>query len=99
MSIEDYIRTVLDKIANAKNLEGDFAVIKNWEQGPLNIQRCHVISVYYIAKEKTILVQRVRICSTEQNDEAMYQEVYAELMANFILNWDEIWNLINTKLQ
>lgn len=99
MEIEDYITDVLNRIAKDKQLGGEFAVIKNWEQGPFPIQRCHVISVYFLKEGKTILVHRERLCSSNPNDKEMYHAVYIGLMAYFITNWDEIWSLISTKPQ
>jgi len=99
MKVEKYLTDVLQQVKEITGLEGEFAVVKNWEQGPLPVQRCHIISVYYIDKERTTLVHRTRICSTTINNDEAYYNTFTEALGYIIVNWEEIWNLINTKPQ
>ena len=89
----------LEKIRKIKNLKGEFIVNKQYEQGPLPIQRCTILTIYY--KEGTFVkpLYRWRACSSGGGIQESNEEAYVETLAELILNWEEIWNSINTKPQ
>lgn len=88
----------LERIRRIKNLKGEFIVNRQYEQGPLPIQRCTILTIYY--KEKTVKpLYRWRACAAGDNIQMSNEEAYIETLASLILNWEEIWNSINTKPQ
>lgn len=88
----------LERIRKTKNLKGEFIVNKQYEQGPLPIQKCTILTIYY--KEKTVKpLYRWRACAAKGDVEQSNEEAYVDALAGLILNWEEIWNSINTKPQ
>jgi hypothetical protein len=96
---EELLELALNNIRRIKELKGEFLVGKGYEQGPLPIQKCTVLSVYYREDGKNILLYRWRACTNGDNLEETFEEAYSETISTLILNWEEIWNLINTKPQ
>lgn len=97
--LENLVQEVLNNVRKAKRLKGEFIVVKSWEQGQLKSQRCGVVTIYYRTEGKNIIVHRERVCSIADDNEQIEFDVFSEAMSHIILNWDEIWNLINTKPQ
>lgn len=97
--LEQLIQDVLNNVRKAKKLKGEFIVVKSWEQGQLKSQRCGVVTIYYRYEGHNIIIHRERICSITDDDEQIEFDIFTEAMSHVILNWDEIWNLINTKPQ
>lgn len=89
----------LEQIRKIKKLEGQFIVRRQYEQGPLPIQKCTILSIYYKERDKVKPLYRWRACAAGDNIEQSNEEAYVETIASLILNWEEIWNLINTKPQ
>lgn len=96
---EGLLNIALDKVRKIKNLDGEFLVGKTYEQGVLNIQRCTVFSLYFRSRGKNVLIYRWRACTTGPNMDEPFDEAYTDMLSYLILNWDEVWNLINSKLQ
>ena len=99
MKLEQLVQEALNNVRKAKRLKGEFIVVKSWEQGQLKSQRCGVVTIYYRNEGKNIIVHRERVCSVTDDNEQIEFDVFSEAMSHIILNWDEIWNLINTKPQ
>ena len=93
------LKLALDKIQKIKGLKGEFLLGTCYEQGPLPIQRCTVLSVYYREEGKNIILYRWRACAVGPDMDATYDEAYSEVLSYLILNWEEVWNLINSKLR
>ena len=96
---EELLELSLEKIRKIKKLEGQFIVQRHYEQGPLPIQKCTILSVYYKKGDKVNLLYRWRACVAGDNIQMSNEEAYVETLASLILNWEEIWNSINTKPQ
>ena len=89
----------LERIRQIKKLDGQFIVNRQYEQGPLPVQRCTILTIYYKDGDKVKPLYRWRACSAVNNIEESNEEAYVETLASLILSWEEIWNLINTKPQ
>lgn len=88
----------LEKIRKMEGLKGEFIVNRQYEQGPLPIQRCTILSIYY--KEGTVKpLYRWRACAAGDNIEQSNEEAYVDAIASLILNWEEIWSSIDIKPQ
>lgn len=72
---------------------------RQYEQGPLSIQKCSILTVYYREDGKVKPLYRWRACAVGGDVEKSNEEAYSETIAGLILNWEEIWNSINTKPQ
>ncbi len=99
LNLENLIQEALNNVRKAKKLKGEFIVVKSYEQGQLKSQRCGVVTIYYRLDGRNIIVHRTRICSVSDSNEQIEFDVFSEAMSYIILNWEEIWNLINTKPQ
>lgn len=96
---EELLELALEKIRQIKRLDGQFIVNRQYEQGPLPIQKCTILSIYYKERDKVKPLYRWRACAAGDNIEQSNEEAYVETIASLILNWEEIWNSINTKPQ
>lgn len=96
---EALLEAALDNIRKIKKLSGVFLVGKYYEQGPLPVQRCTVLTVYYRDGGNNMIVYRWRACTTGDNLEQSFEEAFVEVLSHLILNWSEVWNLISTKHQ
>lgn len=94
---EVLLEMALERVRKTKNLDGEFIVNKQYEQGPLPIQKCTVLTIYYRDKGSVKRLYRWRSCSINGNTEDSNNESVIEAIAGLILDWNEIWNLINTK--
>ena len=96
---EELLEAALERIRKTKQLKGQFIVNRQYEQGPLPVQKCTILTVYY--KEGSVVkpLYRWRACSTANNIEQSNEEAYIETLASLILNWEEIWNSISIKPQ
>ena len=96
---EELLELSLERIRQIKKLEGQFIVRRQYEQGPLPIQKCTILSIYYKERDRVSLLYRWRACAAGDNIQMSNEEAYIETLASLILNWEEIWNSINTKPQ
>lgn len=96
---EELLEMALEKIRREKNIDGTFIVAKAYEQGPLPIQKCTVLTVYYRVNGKNVILHRWRACTVGDNMEETFEDAYSDVIASLILDWEEIWTLINTKPQ
>lgn len=96
---EELLEMALEKIRQTKKLEGQFIVNRQYEQGPLPVQRCTILTVYYKEESTVKPLYRWRACSANNNVEQSNEEAYVETLAGLILSWEEIWNSISTKPQ
>lgn len=96
---EVLLKAALDKVQSVKKLPGEFLVGKCYEQGPLPVQKCTVLTIYYRYMGKNTIVYRWRTCTIGDNLEQTFNDAYSEVLAYLILNWEEVWNLINFKPQ
>ena len=96
---EELLEMALERIRQTKKLKGQFIVNRQYEQGPLPIQKCTILTVYYKEGDRVKPLYRWRACSATNNTEQSNEEAYVETLASLILNWEEIWNSINTKPQ
>lgn len=97
ISLAKVVQEALNNVLKKKHRNGEFIVIKSYERGALKSQRCGVVSVYFKDVDKNILVYRTRICTIQDSDEQIDFDVFSEAISHIIVNWDEVWNLINTK--
>ena len=88
----------LEQIRKGRNLKGEFIVRKQYEQGLLPIQRCSILSVYYKEGPRTIIIYRWRACEMN-SDEGNNEDAFVNTLSYLIVQWEQIWNLINTKPQ
>lgn len=96
---EELLEIALEQICKIKRLEGQFIVRRQYEQGPLPIQKCTILSIYYKEKDRVSLLYRWRACAAGDNIQMSNEEAFVEALASLILNWEELWNSINTKPQ
>lgn len=96
---EELLEMSLEKIRQTKGLQGQFIVNRQYDQGPLPIQRCTILTIYYKEGEKVKPLYRWRACAAGGNVEESNEEAYVETLASLILSWEEIWNSINIKPQ
>ena len=95
--VQRILKMALDKIQKIKKLDGEFLLGTCYEQGPLPIQKCTILTVYYRDKGKNLILYRWRACTTGPDMNETYDEAYSEVLSYLILNWEEVWNLINSK--
>ena len=95
---EELLEMALEQIRKGRNLKGEFIVRTQYEQGLLPIQKCSTLSVYYKEGPRTIILYRWRACSAN-SDEGNNEEAFVNTLSYIIVQWEEIWNLINTKPQ
>jgi hypothetical protein len=96
---EELLELSLERVRQTKQLKGQFIVNRQYEQGPLPVQRCTILSIYYKEGNKVKPLYRWRACSATNDIEQSNEEAYIETLASLILNWEEIWNSTNTKPQ
>ena len=96
---EELLETALEKVRKVKRLRGEFIVNRQYEQGPLPIQKCTILTVYYKEGTSVKPLYRWRACASGGDIEESNNEAYSEVIAGLILNWEEIWNSISTKPQ
>ena len=98
-SPKEILERALNLIGKEKSLKGEFIVNVQYEQGPLPIQKCAILTIYYKEGPSVLRLYRWRACAVGGNIEESNDEACSDAIAGLILNWYEIWNLINTKPQ
>lgn len=98
MLTKEFVEDIIENSFKKRQIPGEPILVCTSEQGPLNYQKCYIVSLYWHYKRQNIQLYRERVCSTSDRGDATYREIFMNLIVNMI-NEPEIWNLIDTKLQ
>ncbi len=95
----DSIERIGDALLKEKKLPGQFIIGRHYDQGPIPLAKTYIVELFWNYHGQNLLILHEEQPKTCQYSPSVYESVYEKLLVNFILKGNEIWNLINTKLQ
>lgn len=96
---DEIIQGVLDNIAKAKCLDGEFILIKSREKTKIPALSEYTLEVHYKKGSATQKLASVKMSGGTLSIEDVYKALSIELLSLMVLVNDKIWNSISIKLK